>query len=64
MEKDPAFLEEIKAEFLAESGAIDQRVSMQNTLVAIPKEGRADILSIWKCHRSFLGCVAFFFRFR
>ena len=36
MEKDPAFLEEIKAEFLAESGAIDQRVSMQNTLVAIP----------------------------
>ena len=61
MEKNPAFLEEIKAEFLAESGAIDQRVSMQNTLVAIPKEERADILSIWKCHRSFLRCVAFLF---
>ena len=42
--KGPRVFEEIKAEFLAESGAIDQRVSMQNTLVAIPKEGRADIL--------------------
>ena len=45
---------------MGSSGTKVQRASIRHTLVAIPKGKRAGILSICKCQRPFLRCMAFY----
>ena len=45
---------------MGSSGAKVQRASIRLTLVAIQKEQKAGILSICKCQRPFLRCMAFY----
>ena len=47
---------------MGSSGAKDQSVSIRHTLIVIPRGRRAGILSIWKCQRPFLRCVASSFK--